>query len=116
MPSFSLPIQKSKKEVTKEKLVLKNPQSKSADITYLLLFVRKKTKLVEEMMLDVMARESSERRKKQGRRTEQGPQTERRAKVRRSFGSGNQTPLLGTVLLPRLRGMVICPGKAGLRP
>lgn len=84
---------------------------------YLLLFVRKKAKLLEEMVLDdVLARESSERRKKQERRTKQGPQTERRAKVRRSFGSGNQTPLLGTVLLLRLRGMVICPGKAGLRP
>nr|CAI9694391.1 unnamed protein product [Rangifer tarandus platyrhynchus] len=43
---------------------------------------RKNAKFVEGMVLDVMARESSERRKKQERRTEQGPQTERRAKVR----------------------------------
>ncbi|CAI9166441.1 unnamed protein product [Rangifer tarandus platyrhynchus] len=47
---------------------------------------RKNAKFVEGMVLDVMARESSERRKKQERRTEQGPQTERRAKRKRKFG------------------------------
>ena len=83
---------------------MKNQESKSAEYNISpSLWQKKKAKLMEEIVLDLMARESSEGRKKQERRrVEQVPQTKRRAKVRKSFGNGNQTPLLGTVLLLRL--------------
>jgi len=83
---------------------LKNQESKSAEYNISpSLWQKKKAKLMEEIVLDLMARESSKGRKKQERRRmEQVPQTKRRAKVRKSFGNGNQTPLLGTVLLLRL--------------